>query len=251
MTRSDQVAIGVFVGGQSSRMGSPKGLLPMPGAEGVCVLEHLLSTAERAQMFPVFLVGDASPYAALLSRLPHEVTLLDDDPAGVGPLGGLAALLKACAQTDAAGVIAVACDMPFVQPPQIRALVGAGALEPSAAIITPAPVSPVSPVSPDSPVSSPGRRTAKAGATREIYEPMLSLYRPTRVLPAIRALLRDGHHGLQRLFVDDALTGPVAHLPRGPFASALRDWDTPEDVLRYRKGQPDQSALGNLDAKDA
>ena len=109
-------------------------------------------------------------------------------------------------------------------------------------IITPAPVSSQSPGSLDRATEP---RTSRKGATKEIYEPMLSLYRPARVLPAIRAQLRDGQHGLQRLFVHGALTGPVVRLPRDPFTSALQDWDTPEDMRRHQSGE------SSLDANDA
>lgn len=173
--------VGIFVGGASRRMGSPKGLLPVDG-------EALLARALRVVPYPVVIVGDASPYASLIG----DVTTLPDAPAGVGPIGGLRALLL-----HARGpAIALACDMPFYERADLEAL----ATHPS-----------------DAPI---------VAAKRERFEPFFARY-DARVLPAIDDALARGEHSLQKLFArfEVATFTPAT-------TDALEDWDTPEDVTR-------------------
>ncbi|HEU4533063.1 MAG TPA: NTP transferase domain-containing protein, partial [Polyangiaceae bacterium] len=80
--------VGLFVGGRSTRMGGrPKGLLPTPDGAGPIVLRSARLVASLG--WPLVLVGEASAYRAVLPG----VKAIDDAPAGVGPLGGLGALL--------------------------------------------------------------------------------------------------------------------------------------------------------------
>lgn len=105
--------IGIFVGGRSARMGgAPKGLLV--GPTGETLLARLTRVASAVG--EVIVVGDASAYG---------VASIPDDPPGIGPLGGLRALLSG------GSAIAVACDMPYVEVEHLRAL----AEHPSAASI--------------------------------------------------------------------------------------------------------------------
>jgi len=99
----DGVALGIFVGGRSRRMGRPKGLLPAPSGDET-LLARLVRLG-RAAGLEVVLVGDAEPYAGLLPRVPR----IADDPPGVGPIGGLRGLLRARPVA-----VVVACDMPAV-----------------------------------------------------------------------------------------------------------------------------------------
>lgn len=171
--------------------GEPKGLLRAPGADETLV-DRLVRAGTEAGLRPV-LVGDASAYGAVA----HGVSRIADDPAGVGPLGGLGALLAAAGEQDA---IAVACDMPHV---------GAGVLSriarhPSdAAILAP-------------------RRDGR-------WEPLLARYRPPLVRPALAATLSEGHRSFQALFA----RLPADALERDEeIDRALTDWDTPEQVGR-------------------
>lgn len=102
------VVVGIFVGGKSSRMGGrPKGLLPT--AEGETLVTRLARTAREAiPAAEVVLVGASEPYASL------GVRMIADDPAGMGPLGGLSALLGEARRLGAPAAIALACDMPYV-----------------------------------------------------------------------------------------------------------------------------------------
>src|SRR5581483_6618899 len=97
------VLAGIFVGGAGRRMGgAAKGLLPTAG--GPSVLDRSRSLLGEAGLAPV-LVARHPAYASL--ALEH----LDDDPPGIGPLGGLIALLR---RAGAGYALALACDMPFL-----------------------------------------------------------------------------------------------------------------------------------------
>jgi molybdopterin-guanine dinucleotide biosynthesis protein A len=179
--------VGIFVGGASKRMGTPKGLLPIDGST-------LLARAIAEVPYPLVLVGDATPYATSLERLLRSEWLecLDDRPRGIGPLGGLRALLL-----RAPRAIALACDMPFFRRADVIALAEHAS---------------------DAPI---------VAARRERFEPFFARYDSARVLPAIDDAIARGEHSLQRLFarleVDEFQ--PIT-------TRALEDWDTPDDVTR-------------------
>ena len=147
--------LGLFVGGRSSRMGRPKGSLHT--GEGETLIDRALRVGREAGLDPV-LVGDASPYP----RVGSGVERLADDPAGVGPLGGIRALLRSRGTS-----IVLACDMPYVDGGLLRALRDA----PPAAVVAP---------------------------RRERWEPLCARYDP-RVLPTIDRALAAGRHSLQAL----------------------------------------------------
>ncbi len=102
----------VLCGGKSSRMGSPKALLPFGP-------ETMLQRVVRR------LAGVVSPIvvvAAVDQRLPelsHQVIVTRDEQQGRGPLEGLRAGLKALpAHVDAAYV--TSCDVPLLEPGFVR-----------------------------------------------------------------------------------------------------------------------------------
>jgi molybdenum cofactor guanylyltransferase len=103
---------GIFVGGAARRMGGvPKGLLRAP--DGDRIVDRWARMLD-ALAVPWVLVGRSPAYGSVAARV------LDDDPPGMGPLGGLCALL------DAAGdrwALALACDMPRVGAPLLRRLI--------------------------------------------------------------------------------------------------------------------------------
>src|SRR5262245_11496048 len=92
--------LGVLAGGLSSRMGRDKAWLPAPG-DGEALIERLLRVG-RELALPVVVIG---------GNAPAGVPCLRDEPPGVGPIGGLCAL---CAHAGARPVIALACDLPYV-----------------------------------------------------------------------------------------------------------------------------------------
>lgn len=180
---------GVMVGGRSSRMGSPKGLLRHP-TEAITLVERAVQLARTLDL-DVVLVGDATPYRALMP----DVAALDDAPAGVGPLGGLRALMLRAGPRP---VVALACDMPFVTRETLRRLVE----HPSTA-----------------PALCP-RRGVDAP-----WEPLCARYDAALALPAADATLAAHERALQRW---------LARLPVEVFdvdPAELDDWDAPGDVI--------------------
>jgi molybdopterin-guanine dinucleotide biosynthesis protein A len=188
-TSRQGIIAGVFVGGAGRRMGRcAKGMLQAPG--GGTLLERWLGLLPSLAIERVLLVGRHEAYEGL------GLEVIDDDPAGIGPIGGLAALLKA---SGASRALALACDMPFVSPGLLARLLAA----PDAGIVAP-------------------RRGG-------LWEPLCARYEPELVLPVVARRIAAGSHALQPL-LDEA--GAVA-LPLGPNEEdELRDWDAPTDVYR-------------------
>jgi molybdopterin-guanine dinucleotide biosynthesis protein A len=186
--------LAVFVGGKSRRMGTPKGLLGVPGT-GLPILERLVSLGREAGLW-VVLVGDATPYATLAKDVPR----IADDPPGAGPLAGLHAVLRYAVQIQAAHVIAVACDMPFVS---VEALTELANHPSGAAVVAP-------------------RRTPE-----DPWEPMLARYDASALVDVARAAIGRGDRAFQQLFA--SLEVESLHLSPA-VERALRDWDTPEDI---------------------
>lgn len=169
--------------------GHPKGLLPAPDGSGPLVVRTARLVTELG--FGLVLVGDASPYTAIVPGL----SALADEPAGVGPLGGLGALLRAAGSGPA---IALACDMPYIASDD---LVRLATFAPKAAVCA-------------------GRRDDEAP-----WEPLFARYDSTQVLPLVRGAIARGELSLQALLAR-------AGAQRVPLASAssLDDWDEPADL---------------------
>jgi molybdopterin-guanine dinucleotide biosynthesis protein A len=186
--------VGIFVGGRARRMGGvAKGLLPT--ADGRSVVERLLAEIREALPgAPIALVGAASSYDAF------ELPTLADTPPGIGPLGGLRALLARTAELGLPHALALACDLPTISANLIRRLADA---EPAASAVAP----------------------------REPGGPWyaLSARYAVTVLPVLDAQIADGQRALQRLF---AQLGPSASelALTAPELALLADWDRPEDL---------------------
>lgn len=99
----------ILTGGQSSRMGTDKALLPW---SQTTVVEHLAGIA-RAVAGSVTLVGEPRRYRHL------GMPCLADLRPGLGPLSGLEAALSA---TEAPWNLILACDMPDVAPELLERL---------------------------------------------------------------------------------------------------------------------------------
>jgi molybdopterin-guanine dinucleotide biosynthesis protein A len=181
-----QSVAGIFVGGQSRRMGGhPKGLLRAP--DGGTIIERTVSVARKAGL-PVVLVGDARPYQEL------GLEALGDATRGIGPLGGLIALLR-----RAPVAVAIACDMPFVTTELIAKL-----------------------------AASPSEAAVVAPWRHGMWQPLFARYDASRVLPVAEARAAEGASSLQGLL--DALGAEALGLSSDE-EEALRDWDTPDDAL--------------------
>jgi molybdenum cofactor guanylyltransferase len=191
-------AVGIFVGGQGRRMGGvAKGWLRY---EGRPLIERLLeasrTAAAPAKLPAVYLIGNAAAYAQT------HVPALSDDPSGIGPMGGLRALLLE-AERIGSDAVALAVDLPFVDPALLRRLYSE---QPNAAALAP-------------------RQEGR-------WQPLFARYRPGAVLPVIDAALAAGRTSLQVLFDGLAARGQVAPelLLSSIEQQALQDWDRPSDM---------------------
>lgn len=190
MNRS--LCIGLFVGGKATRMGGfPKGNLEV--APGVRVVDRLVEHCQRALPgAPLVLVGAAEAYADL------GLPVLVDAPAGVGPLGGLRALLLFTEGAGHSGAIALACDLPYLESELVERLASTA---PDAAFVA-----------------------AKDG---ELWHTLAARYGLT-ALSAVDATLAAGERALQRVI--RRLGDRAVELDVTPEeARQLRDWDEPGD----------------------
>ena len=118
-----------------------------------------------------------------------------------GPLGGLVALLRH-AEGHSSYVIALACDMPYLDASTLRGLVAACARGAAHAVVAP-------------------RRGS-------VWEPLCAAYEVARVLPVAEPRLAAGALGLQGLLdACDAESFAVSE-------HVLHDWDTVADVHAAR-----------------
>jgi molybdopterin-guanine dinucleotide biosynthesis protein A len=190
---------GIFVGGASRRMGGrPKGLMLAPAGEGRPPTgapgETIVARWHRmfdALGIPCVLVGRHDAYAKL------DLEILDDDPPGTGPIGGLVALL---ARARGRRTIAVGCDMPFVSQRLLEKLAGA-----------------------------PSGACAIAPKRGNVWEPLFSRFEGPRPLEVATRRARGGELAL--FGVLDALDAEPLVLTDGELAE-LRDWDAPGDAGR-------------------
>jgi molybdopterin-guanine dinucleotide biosynthesis protein A len=193
---AEDVLAGVLVGGAGKRMGErAKGLLEAPG--GGTIVARWRTVLRDAGVARVVLVGRYSGRYSGRQEAYEAFGLetIEDEPVGVGPIGGLAALLR---RAGASHALALACDMPFVSRGLIARLIAA----PEAAVVAP-------------------RRDG-------LWEPLCARYDARRVLPLALRRIAAGQRALQPLLTE---AGAVElALERGE-ASELRDWDTPDDVL--------------------
>ena len=99
----------ILAGGQSSRMGRDKALIPFNGAPLIAHIAQIL-----APIFPKIIVVTANPQIAAAA----DLFAVADTFAGRGPLGGIHAALS----HFQAPTFVVACDMPYLNADFIRAL---------------------------------------------------------------------------------------------------------------------------------
>lgn len=103
---------GILVGGASRRMGRPKALLR---ADGVTLIERTAAVAREAADEVVLLGRPPFELPAAL----HGMAIIHDLHPGIGPIGGLEALLAARA---GCAVLLLACDMPRITANLLRRL---------------------------------------------------------------------------------------------------------------------------------
>ncbi len=197
LTSGARLVVGIFVGGRGSRMGGvAKGLLRAPSSDATLV-ERLRAELERALPdAELVLVGAAEAYAGV------GLSAISDEPAGVGPIGGLIGVLAHAAQRGATHVLALACDLPRVAAPLLQRL-GSEAPAATALVIT----------------------------QGEIRNPLLARYTVAEALPAARATLSAGKRSL-RAVLERLGDGAVSMALTPTEAATVEDWDTPEDMQR-------------------
>jgi molybdopterin-guanine dinucleotide biosynthesis protein A len=190
--------IGLFVGGNATRFGGiAKGLLPAPdtGEALAARLARLCRTVVDGA--DVTLVGKATSYAAL------GLPTLADDPPGIGPVGGLAALLEEAERRER-DALAIACDLPYVTSEMVGRIVTHA---PEAAAVAPRPS---------------GR-----------WQPLFARYEPGACLPLLRAAVAEGRFAARAVL--ESLGDQAVVLPLGDGeVPLLDDWDSPDDVSRAR-----------------
>lgn len=157
--------------------GVAKGLLGAP--DGGTLIERWMRLFRAVGIEPI-LVGRHEAYASLeIEQLPDAVT-------GVGPLGGLIALV------ERGPAIAVACDMPFVSRELLQRL-----------------------------ATFPSERPIVAPKRGDRWEPLFARY-DARVLETARAHAASGRHSMQALL--DAFEVEILSLTDEESAQ-LEDWD--------------------------
>jgi len=188
---------GIFVGGKATRFaGMAKGLLPAPDG-GQPIAARLARLCRDGLGADVVLVGRATSYEGL--GLPS----LDDLPPGVGPLGGLGALLGEAGRRGCPA-IALACDLPYVTTAMVTRLANFAL-----------------------------RAAAVAPRPSGIWQPLFARYDPTACLPVLRAAVAERRFQARAILEklgDDAVPLPLDAVEE----PLLFDWDCPEDVTRAR-----------------
>lgn len=165
-------------------MGRPKGLLAAPDT-GEPLIVRSVRVAREAGLDPV-LVGDAAPYEGLVP----DVERVADAGIGEGPLAGLLAL----ARRSHPFAIALACDMPFVDPHTLTTI-----------------------------SNHPSRAKALVPKRAALYEPFLARY-ASSIAPDIERALARGTRSIQELLA--SIDADVLEID----PQLLTDWDAPEDV---------------------
>lgn len=190
--------VGLFVGGKGKRLGGvAKGNLTLGGQK---LLERLVATCKTALPgSELLLVGAAEPYASL------GLMALSDDPPGIGPLGGLRALLRHVERVGSDAAIVLACDLPHLGAGLVRRLASEA---PDVDFVAP--------------------------RDGDLWHTLVARY-GSGALPAVEQAIAAGDRALQRVVArlgDRAVELVVDTTER----AELRDWDTPEDMDGSREG---------------
>ncbi|WP_268904532.1 molybdenum cofactor guanylyltransferase [Dictyobacter aurantiacus] len=103
----------ILAGGQSSRMGRDKALLPVPGEPALTFVTHLACLLADHCQETLLVARDQYQAQAYQPHLPSSIQVFTDQVANVGPLMGLYSGLSAIHTSHA---LVAAVDMPFLQP---------------------------------------------------------------------------------------------------------------------------------------
>lgn len=186
-----ELSAGILIGGASSRMGRPKALL----RAGNAALIERVCAAAGAAAGETLLIGE--PPFEVPQSLRHLPVIPDATP-GLGPIGGLEALLAA--RPDR-GCLLLACDMPNVTAGLLSRLAdGIGEAE-AAVFVT-------------------------AGGNVRRAHPCCGLYRGG-ILPKVRWAIAARRLGMMKLL--EGLRVSMIELSEGE-ARGVENWNRPEDA---------------------
>ena len=194
------VTAAVLAGGRSLRMGVDKTLLSLDGRTLVArVCDAVAEVCEAT------VVVTNRPEALEGAGLPSDVTIVRDEVAYQGPLGGLTTALAA-ANTE--WVLAVAADMPHLESDIVRALWEA---RDGGDVVVP--------------------------ITEKGHEPLLALYRVAACLPVAREVLDSGRRRLVAIFPKVTVVEVPLEALRlaDPDLRSLLNVNTPADLADARE----------------
>jgi molybdopterin-guanine dinucleotide biosynthesis protein A len=185
----------ILAGGKSSRMGKDKALLKLGGLTFVALAARKLAGLAS----PIVAIGPASLRAKL------SVPVMEDECAGCGPLGGIAAALASAEQP---WNIVLACDLPYLTDEWLRFLIGR-ALESSADVVM--------------------------AANENGWEPLCAMYQRSiaeKVAEKLRRGVRRVTEGLDGLAVE--ILPPSEWKKFDPNGRLFKNVNTPEDYAEAR-----------------
>lgn len=122
MPPSQRIGTFILAGGRSSRIGKPKGLLPLAGRPLIFHMAHLLKTVGET---PV-IVGRQSEYSGL------GFQVIPDDRRNLGPLGGICTALRVASHDWS---LIVGCDLPFLTRKWLEFLIAHALASPADVVI--------------------------------------------------------------------------------------------------------------------
>jgi len=195
------VTAAVMAGGRSMRMGVDKTLLAV---DGETLLARVVDVVSSVCAHTVVVTNRAEQISE--AGLPSDTPVLIDEVPFQGPLGGLVTALKG-AHDD--WVLAVAADIPWLEPDVIRALWDAR--DGSQVVVT---------------------------VTEKGIEPLLALYHRD-CLPAARRVLASGRRRLVAMFPELVVVElPLETLRAAdPGLRSLVNVNTPEDLAEVREAE--------------
>jgi molybdopterin-guanine dinucleotide biosynthesis protein A len=156
----------ILAGGHSRRMGEDKATMMFGGEPLLARVARRLSSG----VDELLVIGPQS-----LARLAPHARVVEDMPPAIGPLGGLYTALTA---TKSAHIFLVACDMPFVCPGLVQAMLAFAETRDDADVVT---------------LNANGRA-----------QPLHAVY-SRGCLPTVERALQATDHSLHALFVDLAV----------------------------------------------
>ncbi len=183
----------VLAGGRSRRFGRDKAVEPVEGVAMAARVAAALRAAGAAEVAAVG--GDAERLTAL------GLAVWPDDAPGEGPLGGIVTGLRHAATAGHTVLVAVPCDLPWLDAATVAAVV-------------------------DGLAPTPGDAAVAMGVTARGREPLVAAWRVAAVGPALEAAFAAGERSVHR-----ALAGlTVVEVPVS--ATAVRNVNQEADLHR-------------------